>query len=359
MQKEKQLMTIEARRKSMIEKDNSITLSRITGMLFIVICHIVKYFWFIPGHNILGDFFDCGVQLFIFISGYLYGMRVINNYKKFYMKRIVTVSFPAILVSLLTIITLIIAGVSVSVTTIIAYCVDLEGLLFLNWTFVSQFFNQIDSLGPLWFTTIIMLCYLLVPLLQALYKRYLPRNINVLLFIVIGITISIIVKPYFELSYFLFYIVGYIAGKNNLMKKINTKWFAIYSFVFCAVIVIRLVLHRYYDDTDIYFTYVGVSHFVLGTWFVVLYAWLNNRIGTNMEKVSGNMIVKVLDKYSYYIFLVYGVFCMGTFNLFELMPLHFATFAFVGLTVFFAIIIKAISNLLTKPFIKRLVINAK
>ena len=40
----------------MTDRNTAITLSRITGMIFIVLCHIVEYFWFVPGHEVLGHF---------------------------------------------------------------------------------------------------------------------------------------------------------------------------------------------------------------------------------------------------------------------------------------------------------------
>ena len=51
-----------------VKKDNSIMICRIVGMLFIVICHIGTYF----DSGIVGQFFQYGVQIFLFISGYLY-----------------------------------------------------------------------------------------------------------------------------------------------------------------------------------------------------------------------------------------------------------------------------------------------
>lgn len=54
-------------------KNPVISLSRVIGMLFILICHTIKYYSFIPGHGILGNFFNCGVYIFLIISGYLYG----------------------------------------------------------------------------------------------------------------------------------------------------------------------------------------------------------------------------------------------------------------------------------------------
>ena len=122
-------------------------------------------------HESLGQFFNCGVDLFIFISGYLYGGKVIKNFGRWYLKRIVTVALPAVILSMVVILALSIAGKNQSINSIIAYCLDLEGLLFLNWNLVSMIFKEIPSLGPLWFTTIIMLCYLMVSLFQKISTK--------------------------------------------------------------------------------------------------------------------------------------------------------------------------------------------
>ena len=151
-------------------RDPVISISRVLGMVFIVICHIIKYYPFIPGSEFLGQFFNCGVHIFLFISGYLYGMRKITNFKKWYCKRLITVALPAIIVSWLMIIALYIAGENISFNSIIAYSLDIEGLVFLNNS-LSKIFPEITGLGPLWFTTIILLCYLLVPILQKLIAK--------------------------------------------------------------------------------------------------------------------------------------------------------------------------------------------
>ena len=50
--------------------------------------------------------------------------------------------------------------------TIIAYLLNLQGLLFLNSDFFDSYIQEISNLGPLWFATIIMLCYFLLPVFQ-------------------------------------------------------------------------------------------------------------------------------------------------------------------------------------------------
>ena len=52
---------------------------RVTAMFFILICHIIRYYDFIPKSENLGQFFNIGVQIFFVISGILYGNRDIAN----------------------------------------------------------------------------------------------------------------------------------------------------------------------------------------------------------------------------------------------------------------------------------------
>ncbi len=330
-----------------IKRNNAITLSRVTGMMLIILCHIISFYPFIPGHESLNHFFNCGVQLFIYISGYLYGLRTINGYKSFFKKRMLSVSFPAIIVSIITIIALLIVGVSVSVPSIFAYCFDLEGLLFLNWSVIGSLFNEITSLGPLWFTTVIMLCYLLLPLLQKIYNLKVIKNnfkIFLLIFVLAGLVLCIVLRFYIDISYFLWFAIGFFTGRIKLLNKIKLSHLVLYSIAFIIVIILRLLLHRYYDGTNIYIIYSGLSHFVLGTWFVVLYSYLNNRFDKAINTIANSKIIRWLDAYSYYIYLVHGIFCAGVFNIFDYMPLYLSSIVFLIVTVLCSIIIKIISD---------------
>lgn len=58
-------------------KSVSLSISRVVATLGIVICHIISYYTIIPGHDILGHFFNVGVPMFIIISGFLYGKKAI------------------------------------------------------------------------------------------------------------------------------------------------------------------------------------------------------------------------------------------------------------------------------------------
>ena len=71
-----------------MKRDVSIQLIRILSMFLIIIgCHLISEF----GNDILkkaGQIFNVGVYIFLFISGYLYGDKIIKNKKKWYFKRL-------------------------------------------------------------------------------------------------------------------------------------------------------------------------------------------------------------------------------------------------------------------------------
>ena len=62
-----------------MDRDYSISFVRYISMLFVIICHIFQYFG-----NELAWWLNVGVQIFLFISGYLYANKKTNDKKEFY-----------------------------------------------------------------------------------------------------------------------------------------------------------------------------------------------------------------------------------------------------------------------------------
>ena len=347
--------------KNLLEKrDPSITLSRTLGMIFIVLCHIIGYYTFIPAHNVLDQFFNCGVQLFLFISGYLYGVKFVGKFKDWYLKRAITVSLPAVLISVIVIIALLIAGESVPTNSAVAYVLDLEGLLFINFGVFSKLFEEIPSIGPLWFTTVIMLCYLLVPLLHLIAKKIKRRfTLFIILFFIVGIAVSVALSKYIVLNYFVLFATGYFLGKINWLNKIKDLSFIICTVIFIVALAGRLLMQKYFDNTSVYIYYSTVSHQIVGTWFVVLFAYLINKFPNAIGKFGNSKAVRILDEYSFYVFLTHSVFCIGAFNLYEQFSLPVATLLFLLCTAAAAVILKFITGLVTKTLNKLIGRNYK
>ena len=333
-----------------------ISLSRSLGMLFIVICHIIKYYHFIPGHSILGQFFSCGVPLFIFISGYLYSNRKIICFHKWYLKRFISISIPAIIVSLTVISILLIMEYKIDITTVMVYLLDLEGLVFISWKWFSKIMVEVPSLGPLWFTTVIMLCYLLIPILSWFFDNLLSRNYKLFsfTFLAVGAIVSFLVHPYFSLSYFFFFAIGYLCGRLEFLDKVNTFIFVKYSILALMSMIVRVILNKYIDETNLYTSIAPLLQFFVGTWFVVFFAYVYTKNPHIINRIAESNVVNLCDGYSYYVYLVHGCFCMGRFNMYQLLPLVWATIVFSVCTAISAIVVKFISEIIQKNLLKRI-----
>lgn len=68
-----------------------------------------------------------------------------------------------------------------AITTFV-YLMNLQGLLFINWDFFNNHFREVTNLGPLWFTAIIMGCYLLIPFFQILRKKMQTKKNKVVIY---------------------------------------------------------------------------------------------------------------------------------------------------------------------------------
>ncbi len=317
-----------------------ISLSRICGMLLIVLCHVVVCYN-VPMGSALSGFFNCGVELFLLISGYLFGQRIIDDWGAFYSKRFRTVSIPAIITSALVMAALLIVRQPLEWQSIVAYLLDAEGLLFLNWDFVTNnLFNEILSLGPLWFTTIIMLCYLLIPLLQRVAHL---NSIRYILFIIIGLVI-VIIFPFIHLEYFFIFTIGYFAGKLNLLDKIGCREFLLFTGLFILSLLFRVWAHHYFGSSPLYARLTVITSTVSGAWFIALFAYINGASPEKTKLFTSSRAIQLCDKYSYYVFLSHGVFCMGTFNLYSRFSLPVASLLFLVFTVVGAVCIRYISG---------------
>ena len=175
-----------------------------------------------------------------------------------------------------------------------------------------------------------------------------------ILFYIIGTLISITVGAYVSIYYFIIYIIGYIAGNIRFLNKVNPLVFSLYSIAFVAGVAGRIVLHHFLDDSYLYQVFVSVSQFFVGTWFVVLFAFINNMDRKFANRITSSGAIALLENYSFFIYLTHGVFCMGTFNLFDKFSLPISTVLFVFFTVVAAIVIKLLSNTIQKAVFKRL-----
>ena len=93
------------------------------------------------------------------------------------LKRIQKIHVPIIILTIIDIIILTAyLNQALKISTVIIYLMNLQGIQFISYWISKPFFKEITNLGPLWFATVIMLCYLQIPFLQKIREKYIANK---------------------------------------------------------------------------------------------------------------------------------------------------------------------------------------
>lgn len=134
------------------QKDYAISVIRFLAMLSIVLCHFLQ-----ACGNEGAWWFNVGVQIFLCMSGFLYGKKYILDSKKYIIK-----SFGRILPMYYTYLCIVLLPLLNRPDANYSYKTVIELFFIIG---VGQ------GLNHLWFIRHILLCYLITPLLQKFYTR--------------------------------------------------------------------------------------------------------------------------------------------------------------------------------------------
>ena len=129
----------------MENKNIGLSAIRIIATLMILLCHICQFYNFF-----LAWWLNVGVQIFLTLSGYIFGKKYILNPSKWLLKRFIRIYISYIL--LIIIISLI-------------YVIMFPNLFSVNKFFVHIFclqgiYGTFDNLYHLWYITYILICYI-------------------------------------------------------------------------------------------------------------------------------------------------------------------------------------------------------
>lgn len=225
--------------------DYTISLVRVLACILIVWNHLSNFMLdgFLNGWN----WANIGVQVFFFMSGYLYGGRIIHDRKAWLIKQTKKIVKPYYLYLLFII--------------PVIYFIDKHSLDILN---VSSAFlciqgfslYQIDGLGQHWFVSYILICYLLFSISSntLLFNRlnkmgggkyWLVFLCCTILLQIITIPLAIFIK--FKIAYVMTFFIGYcykerfVAATHESEKRIWEK-----SIIFMAAlgIVVRFFIEN-------------------------------------------------------------------------------------------------------------------
>ena len=322
-------------------KDYSISCARFVAMCFIILCHIMQRDSFateIKGAHIEWAFwFNVGVQMFLFISGFLYGDRDEIDTVGFYKK-----NFPKILIDYY---------IFVIVMLAIIHWSPLMSIERKKVWKLLTFSGTVPGLGHLWFVQTIVFLYLFTPIFFEIIKTIDKRgNIGfavesaLLLLLIHEVT-----KTFFTLftpAWINCFVVGMIYGKLGKRTN-NRRALEIIVFMLCLLIIPIQFRFDYYPHEEFSDCFGGFykqltqyGHMLLGIVLVILIRFLYCKIAKN----KSCFLLDWSDKYSYDIYLVHHIFIQSAFACVEFINNRWIALPLaVLLTVIFAVALRYVS----------------
>lgn len=292
----------------MVNKDYSISLIRLLAMICIIICHMFQYH-----NNVLSGWFNIGVQLFLCISGFLYGKRQLPNDVRTYIVN----RFFRIYIDYFLLIMPIIALYFIFHPSYITNVLALKMLIA---------FQRVPGGGHLWYVPYILLCSLLCIfywLIHADIQGYVRLLKVLLITFLIQVLIMETFFSYFNSAWINCYYLGFVIGIIVKKKELRAYNVIKRSIAFVAIVLNLIQITIDFIVTDFVFTgfalgcyhrFCNYAHVFLGiSLFLVLHD-----VFYNFDFIKGKHFrnfFEMSDKYSYDIYLVHQFLILGPFSL--------------------------------------------
>lgn len=321
----------------MVKKNyNFATWLRVAGVISILLCHYVQQSQSTI-LNMSAQFFNIGVELFIILSGFLFGVRGGIDTKAWYKKRLKRIFVPyEIFVALLFVI----------------YAVCGLNLLDMDWVWLALGLqgSVVGVLGAeqTWFITPLLLCYAITPLLDRyITLQRTKMQIAILVIAAVGTNLfwAIPGSPVYGtlLSLVSVYIIAFVVGRF-FDKLTFSKAKALAAFiVMCIAFGMRLAARHFFDGTVFYDRIAcGYTQDLAAFCIFYLFAVL-------FHNIQPPKWVGFIGEISFEVYLVHYMFCVGPVRLFGLTPYWVVNcFLVTIISVALAMILHGASCSLTK-----------
>lgn len=294
--------------KSSSGKDRAISAVRLIATCMIVAFHFVQHY---TGRQLF--WLNVGVQIFLVISGYLYGKRVYN--REFRWLRWIVKSFKKILLD---------------------YYIYIIPMLILYWIYSPSMLSSekvigallgariVIGMGHFWFISYILFCYLLTPLLNGIWERYCKSRWKIAVVYVVTVFFTHWLLKYygnyFDGAWISCYTTGFFLGR--LVRENEKRLLTAVRIVFPVLAVLMNGVKLWIDGNQmqpqegigqlLYQTYTDYAYAVLGIgMFLVFYEILSRLLKPDVKKKKVD-ILAISDKYSYDVYITHMFLVMGT-----------------------------------------------
>lgn len=324
------------------KRDLSISFVRMLAMMFIVICHVMQYY-----DMELAWWFNVGVQIFLCISGYLYGRKRILDILVFYRK-----NFVKILIDYEIVVFAAVAATVLFTDTVITV-EEIAGAVLTVSTIAGG--------AHLWFIPTILMCYLLTPLYERIFSRAEQSHkllvpAAVLLFVMNELVFRQMFS-YFNAAWINCYLIGFALRRFQQYRfwYTGSAWLLTLTGAVCisiqaSVRYLQLITLTdawrpfYYPMCDYGHVFLGVALFCSGR--VLLRPFCNINLIQRILRLS--------DRYSYQIYLTHHFFILGPLSLMALTANSYVNVVLILLlTVLTAVLLQKTSAKISAVFMKK------
>lgn len=288
----------------MVSKRNvSVQLIRIIAMFMIISDHLLSVIDF-SLKSLIVQVSNSGVLIFLLISGFLFGNRKIDNWKKWFINRILRICVPMWIFMIVDFIVEFTLWNNFDVKYVFIYAFNLQGI----------FGVTIGGMN-LWFLTLIMICYLITPALQWIKQKKLGRSfgiaslvIAIMLQVILAYTTDIGMVAGHTLSWCVIaigmYVAGYFMGNAILSENIGGVRLIAMTVLTTISSVVVLLFNRKFDGQIIYDRIVIFYGMVMiDLWIcMVLY-----KLGRYLKAERVLKVINHLDSISYEFYIVHGL----------------------------------------------------
>lgn len=282
-----------------MERNVGISALRAISMCLIVVCHLLQYYG-----NEWAWWCNIGVQLFLVISGFLYGCKRIDNSIGFLKK-----NFSKLLADYYLYLLLLIP---------FYYLLYPSALNGSSIIYLCLGFGKVQGLGHLWFVSTILICYGLTPLLQRIHETH--NSLCTLFVLLVIVEITFLPMQLFGLvtgAWINCYILGYWIGGANYSERARYKNLLtpLTVVLICTEVSTKYLFHLSMSGLLLYafnelFHYGRVA--LAGATLLTFVPWASQVIKDN--KIVG-CILNFTDKYSYDVYLCHHVYILGPLSL--------------------------------------------
>lgn len=321
---------------------NDMSIAKVVAMFMIVGCHLSEWF----GVNIVAMILNVGVEIFLFVSGYLYANKNIGGVKSFIKKKFLKICIPTYIAFLITaLINNIIFHTSYFYMTLV-YLLNLQGI---NFIFNNISLPVLDSLGQLWFMTIIFINYLILIIVKKIEnrnKRFEKNNKKICVALAIFFCVAIALAFLkVNLCYSVIFFAGYLYGKKA--PELTRNRYIFLTIIMLIAMLCRIITRHIWDGTIFYNNIiVNYTHMILGIWIIVsiqIFYFMNK---TWVNKVCKSKAWRTLNAYTMPIYVSHYPFLIGNLNVSHLsIGVIPEMIIFVFATLILAFIVKNLTDI--------------